>query len=236
MALIQDAGVIKFKGNAFNNPLWYLGVLLICYVLFWLITTSSLKDRTGNTPIYIFMVLLGLGLNSYETSLPFLNPSLARGLIPFFAGCILFMIYEKARRTPAAVISFVLLVAAVAAYRISSEDFYDDLRMILVFLIYPSLIILFLDSRVVNLIFNHKFFGALGKISFEMYIWHVPCFSFVKLLAAKKVLAMPSDFNDMLMMTLAITVLSVIMHYALEKPLTKRLMSRFFSTPAEQKA
>lgn len=232
MGLLSDAGVFEYKGKAFNNPLWYLGVLLICYALFWLLTTSSLKERTGNAPIYIFMVLLGLGVDNYEMSVPFFNPSLARGVIPFFAGCILFIIYEKARRLPAAIVSFVLLAAAVAAYRISSEDFYDDLRMILLFLIYPALTILFLDSAVVNKIFNHKFFGELGKISFEMYIWHVPCFSFVKLLAAHKLVSMPSAFSDMLLLTLVITILAAVMHYALEKPLTKRLMSRFFSAPA----
>ena len=98
MALIFDAGIIRTTENGFNNPLWYLGVLIICYAVFWSINQESVHKTLGSVPVWIFFVLLGLGVTSYEMDVPFLNHNTARGVVPFFFGCVLFCLYKKIKK------------------------------------------------------------------------------------------------------------------------------------------
>lgn len=223
MLLISNVGIMDSGENGFNNPTWYLGVLVICYALFWLAGSSELTKKTGFIPVYIFLVLFGLGICSYELRIPFINADTARGIIPFFSGCVLYYIYEKLNRRVAVFTSSIVIIASAAAYIISKEAFYDDLQYILLFAVYPSVTLLMLDSSVMGFLFDRKFFGELGKISFEMYIWHVPVFSLIKLLAAKDIVSMPASFADMLVVTGVITLISTAMFYFVEKPIDRLL-------------
>lgn len=84
---IQDGWV--FTNPMVNNPTWYISVLLLCYVVFYLLTYLSKRWQVPHAYLFAFMVLLGCGIQTYGINLPFLNGSSCRGYYAFFFGVLL---------------------------------------------------------------------------------------------------------------------------------------------------
>lgn len=78
-----------FNGYMINNPTWYISVLLLCYVVFYLLTYLSNRWQVPHVYLFIFMVLLGCGVQTFGLNLPFLNGSSCRGYYAFFFGVLL---------------------------------------------------------------------------------------------------------------------------------------------------
>ena len=108
---------------------------------------------------------------------PFLYLSSGRGYLAFFGGIVLNQIYrlvcEKKCAKVMSTTSGTILGICVVAW-ICSPELYDNMRMILVFIVYPAMILFALSSTQITKIFNKRIFEFLGGISFEMYIWHFP--------------------------------------------------------------
>lgn len=71
-----------------NNPTWYISVLLLCYIVFYLLTYLGKRWQIPHTYLFVFMVLLGCGAQTYGLNLPFLNGSSCRGYYAFFFGVL----------------------------------------------------------------------------------------------------------------------------------------------------
>lgn len=93
-ALGIQAGWV-FANPMVNNPTWYISVLLLCYLIFYALTYLSKRWRIPCTYMFVFMVLLGCGIQTYSIELPFLNTTSARGLYAFFFGVLLSTIMDK---------------------------------------------------------------------------------------------------------------------------------------------
>lgn len=83
---IQDGWV--FQNPMVNNPTWYISVLLLCYVVFYLLIYLSKRWKVPHTYLFLFMILLGCGAQTYGLNLPFLNGSSSRGYYAFFFGVL----------------------------------------------------------------------------------------------------------------------------------------------------
>lgn len=75
-----------FANPYVNYPVWYISVLLICYIIFYLLTSLSKKLKCLPIYFYIAMIFLGIGISTYNISLPFMNSQVARGYYSFFWG------------------------------------------------------------------------------------------------------------------------------------------------------
>ena len=90
---VQDGWV--FANPMVNNPTWYISVLLLCYIVFYLLTYLGKRWQIPHTYLFVFMVLLGCGAQTYGLNLPFLNGSSCRGYYAFFFGVLLAEWLEK---------------------------------------------------------------------------------------------------------------------------------------------
>ena len=79
-----------FKNPMINNPMWYVSVLILCYILFYLLVKFNKKNNI--VVKFIVMVLLGVIIQRSRLELPFFNSYTARGYYSFFFG-ILFAVY-----------------------------------------------------------------------------------------------------------------------------------------------
>ena len=81
---VQDGWV--FINPVINNPVWYISVLLLCYIIFYFITYVS--EKCNVTPVYgfVIMILIGCAVGNYNINLPFLNLGASRGYYSFFSG------------------------------------------------------------------------------------------------------------------------------------------------------
>lgn len=164
-------------GNFINYPLWYVDVLLLCYIVMAVIAkfASKLKLR----PVYFFVPIIFTGMILWNTSsaVPFFNQFIARGYYAFFWGVILGMIYEKSDRVNldkawAFVLFLVISVGSILLVVNKPDWFMENGRYVLTFISYSSLLLAFLNP-IPQKIFNFKGIGMAGKVTYDIYAWHL---------------------------------------------------------------
>lgn len=168
---IQDGWC--FKNPGINNPTWYISVLLLCYVVFYIMTRISSKYLINEQYLFIAVIFAGVAIISYDIELPFLNSSSARGYYAFFTGLMLGIYVEKTNRLKTIQCFSAVIIMSYPIFANCFTQSFNDTRFILSFVYFPALVIVF-DSKVMQGLFNHRMLGILANISFHTYIWHLP--------------------------------------------------------------
>lgn len=217
---IQDGWALP--NPCVNNPTWYISVLLLCYVVFYLIVYIS--KRLSVTPKYffIFMILLGMGINTYGINLPFLNASSSRGYYAFFFG-ILLADFIKSRdiRIKDALFCAGVLIIITSLIVLKPNFMSTGINYIMTYIYYPALIIL-CKSAAVGKVLNRKFIGKLGQISFDVYIWHNPFYLLLYILI--KLFNCNINLNSyatMIGYTVVCYLFGAFSYYCIERPISK---------------
>lgn len=169
---LQSGGA--FKSQGINNPTWYVCCLLICYAVLYFLTWLSKKISVKRQWLYSGMILIGSAALSYGLKYPFLTKESARGYVAFFVGICLAMLMKKyeIHKNKKIVLSCVIfLMFFLAIFSFAHEIVANDIRFILVFMVWPSLFIMF-RSPFAQKVFCWGFWGVLGAISFNAYMWH----------------------------------------------------------------
>lgn len=167
-------------------------------------------------------MLTGVGIGSFGVNLPFLNGYTARGYMGFFWGIVLhYIVSGKLFKSKMKYTVFVVLILCAMAWIADPNELYDNFSMVLVYLVYPSVIIMMLTSKTLNWLFNRKIFGILGRISFEMYLWHVP------IMVVSAILAFLMDYQpnytycSMIVFTILVFAISALLYFVMEVPVTR---------------
>lgn len=227
LLLIHTGGVVPRNGIAANNPTWYLCVLLICYILYWFILKIASKLKVS--PIYFFILglLVGMAVYGFRMNLPFFNQYTARGYIGFFWGIILYFILLKRKyEVRIKYIAFSILVLCGIAWIVEPNELYDNFSMILVYLVYPSLIVIMLTSKIMYKLFYHRVFGIFSGISFEMYLWHSPIMVISSIIVYITAYQPNYTYVSMILFTILVFVISTILYFLVEIPVTQWLKKK----------
>ena len=96
-----------------------------------------------------------------------------------------------------------------------------NLRMILNFVIYPTIIVWTVCFEFVNRICNNKIINFFGKTSYEVYIWHYPFTLLINILAAYFSIEIKHTYGTMLAYAILIEIIAVFVYKLVENPLTK---------------
>lgn len=213
-----------FPNPLINNPVWYVSVLILCYIFFFI--TVKIAKKTNINPVYIFilMIFLGLGIQNYGILLPFFNATTARGLDPFFFGVLLGM-YLKDRDSKKGELFTALLICFIftlcAVFSLSSMD--SGLEYILTFLFFPSVIVVF-NSAFVKKLFSIQIFQILGNISYGIFAIHLDMMLVMYIFICILDLNI-NVYSHKVMLAFAgiCIVVGLILHYLYERPVTKWL-------------
>ena len=213
-------GSIRVAGDmGINNPLWYVCVLFICYVLFFLIKRACTKKAIDEKYFYLLMIFIGCGVHYWKIELPFLNDGTSRGYTSFFLGILLWQIIKKRERMYFGISAIITIIIGLC---LLLNIGLDDQWGIFTFLLWPSLIIcsVYIEDMI---FFNclNKGIGILGGASFEMYIWHLPMRNLYMLL-----LGFPSKYTviEMILFVTIIICISIFMYL-----FTEQKIRRYFS-------
>ncbi len=206
---------------------WYISVLMLCYIVFYILTLVAKRMEISPVYMYIFMILLGIGINSYTINMPFLNAWSARGFYSFFYGLLFAKYKEKIEVYRWAKIGSILAVlfiigiyfasCFVAGVRKiitggSSEEVY-----ILTFVLYPSLMII-LNFPLFQKVFQYKFWRILGESSFDVYIWHMPLLVlFYNIMKLGGVSVDVHTVSCMIGFTFSVWIIGIASYYMLER-------------------
>lgn len=227
-ALGMNAGWF-FGVSEVNNNVWYIGVLMLCYVVFFIVTKLAQVMRSSPLNLYIFMVFLGIGIQFYGINLPFLNSEAARGYYSFFFGLILAYYVREIGISKRSVLLAMLAMLITVLYllKLQENSILHENRYLLVYVIYPALVILF-ETDFVKGIFKHPFWGLLGKVSFEVYMWHGFVYVILNFLMKRQLLSFDvHSFKTMYLFVAIVEIVAFFAYFFIEKPLSK-LVDREF--------
>lgn len=181
-----SVGTFSNTMDTVNGPIWYISVLIICYILFWIITKLEQKYVCG-VKVYFLPILVGIAILDYEINLPFLTYTCGIGYVGFFVGVLLAYLMENSlfikylKRFSIGFICF--LVLSTFLYRSDIFALMGGDYLWLVFIAFPSVIVWFDKlsfGRVINVIFDY-----LGRLNFPMYLFQLPIFLLTDLVKQK---------------------------------------------------
>ncbi|MBR3644972.1 MAG: acyltransferase, partial [Lachnospiraceae bacterium] len=207
-----------------NNPTWYLCILIQCFLVFFLIL--KLSEKFNLNRLYLFLVSIALAVLMKRLNI--IESDTYRGLESFFLGTVLCEILsfklnaepvlEGIRRCYLSVMAIIGCVLALfLLYRYPLLQ-----RLILLFGLYPCLIVIAFCSQSND----NRIITTLGRVSFEVFIWHYPFIAFEKLIL--KISGVGDIFRSywtMFTFTLIVWIISSLLYHYLEKPLQKMLFS-----------
>lgn len=189
---IHIIGLVNISGfvesTSLNGPAWFLGIILICYVLFFVIVYKGKRLFP-----YLCMLLMIIGIWSIRfdgtINFPFCYGYAGRGYLCFFGGalvahliyCLNLNLKPKIKRHCIAFGIFLIALWGAAARKgLLGGGQYPYITF--AFYVGLGLVLLISFSDIFNDIFGNKFFCFLGKISFSVYLWHFVIYILVRLI------------------------------------------------------
>lgn len=165
---------------------------------------------------------MGVGVQTYNINLPFLNAQVARGYVAFFAGILLadFLDRKKINIKMGLVCAIVVTILSRLIYT-QSPIISDGFSYLLVFCYFPAIIII-AKIPFIKKMFNYKWIGVLGKITFDVYIIHNPLYVLMYIFI--KIFNLNINLNSevtMMLYTVICFATGTIIHFLYEEPINK---------------
>ena len=232
---IQNGWVCTNPG--INNPLWYISILLLCYVIFYILTALAARIHTSESYLYMFMILLGIAIQTCQWEAPFLMFNTSRGYTAFFCGILLGMAIERFRPGKRTAGISVLIAVCLTLLLVQGHMFMKDhINLWLTFLYYPAVILIFCGNTFSKLR-GSRVAGILGRLSFDAYIWHNCCFDLINALNTAFRLEIDFGLYQVAFVCVLVTLVwSLLSYFILETPAEKmvnRFLARQFPADAE---
>ena len=128
---------------AVNNPVWYLCVLMLCYLIYYI--AKHLFDK--RTPIFfLFLVIIVTLFNYFNISFPFFRQANVRGYASFFIGVLLHEIYSSKWKKYLNVFA----ILGIFCYTVCSVLKTISLWYSLVGFLFPAIVIFAVTSEQLN--------------------------------------------------------------------------------------
>lgn len=238
--LLSNAGgpvTLDFIGVGLNPPLWYVGVLLRCYIVFYLILWACKKLNVNPLYSFIAMVLFGTAIMQNGTDKAFLNEFHGRGLAAFFLGTVIYSLFMYASKKKTIIISAIVAFMFVILCIKDFEELLDYQWGCFTFVFFPAVILFFLSleflirdgrslpamPKPVSLVFDY-----LGNVPYEIYVWHSPLIIIYSMIRVQEFHNFsPFTENNMICFLLFMAVFGGFTYYLMERPITRVLKNNY---------
>jgi peptidoglycan/LPS O-acetylase OafA/YrhL len=217
---------------SFNAPSWSISVEIMMYLLFFYIFYYS-----RNSKIYIInsLIIIYFGVAVYISgwNTGFFNEQIARGLMGFFIGIITAEIYRYCNNNGRHKRNLLLVCCIGMAVTIVIPAIvgYGKIRvwaLITTFALFPSLIIIALDFKILSKILSVKPLFYFGELSYSIYLWHYPTVLIVRNI--NQYLNLSLDYSSKAFYVgyfILVTGISHISHYFFEIPIQNYIRKRY---------
>lgn len=168
--------------QSFNGPAWCISVEIFLYILFFITTRLSKNDKNNyiiiNGVMFVcatIIVYLQIG------NIPIINQYMMRGVSCFYAGVIIQEINEwldedrKRRFVSIALIFFVIF--RLLLHLSPNHGWWENEnngRIALIILEWPLLILASINVSWFRKMLEIKPLQYMGKISMDVFLWHIP--------------------------------------------------------------
>lgn len=223
MNLFGINSAVALNVQTINGPAWTIPLNVVAYVCFYLVMRHA-QDDSCATAFSIIALLAGVAIQSGNFWYPIINGNVARAIISFFIGVLLYEFQKKqttsAKRTLVCVASLLILVVSIFALRNWCDTYVGNIDGYFTFVVVPCLLLLALNSFVAIKLFSCRLMQLGAKWSYSMYLIHFPVS--VAIAAVFALGGVPIDTtsaNFFALRAAIIFVATVITYYLIEKPI-----------------
>lgn len=168
--------------QSFNGPAWCISVEIFLYILFYISTKLSKKDRNAYVIISgIIFVCSTILVYRNNCNYPILNMFMMRGVSCFYAGVLICELndwLDKSVKEKLSITAFILFVLFRIVIHFSTDFSFwenEDMgRMALILLEWPILIFTSINLSWLRRVLEIGIFKFLGAISMDVFLWHIP--------------------------------------------------------------
>lgn len=166
-----------------NFPLWSVCVEMVMYVLFFLAIKSSLRFKWSFSALTVGLLCVGIAIAKVQTNFLLLNPFISRAIVGFFSGVLLALFYKKlsdsrlVRGNNRILLTWILILTLLLFGLIWLQigvEIFGNLNMVYSMFVFPVLIVLCLNSKVLNTLATLKPVKTLGDMSYSIYAMSFP--------------------------------------------------------------
>lgn len=216
---------------SFNHPSWSLSCEVAAYLIFF----YTLKKSKKPALLFILYMFTGISILQMRLNYPLFNPQIARMLMAFFAGCLLFYLNEQIKRlnirTKRIIFISVILYSMLIIALIMKAGYTAVLghwERAMPLAVYPLFILLLLNVKLIGNFFTLRPFTFLGDISYSVYLLHFPVqllmFTFLPIAGIRLDYTRVSSLLIYVSITITTAAAS---HYLFEKPVQRIIRKKY---------
>lgn len=200
-----------------NGVSWYINALLRALIVLYLLQFLPAKIRPF---LYGFFCILGYTMYfvSSETVLvPWFGGWSGKAFGGFYLGTLFYLLLRKMNRDLKLLLGVLLLV--FYAFLVNFTKLPCDFILYTDFALFGGILVL--ATMVMNR--KIKFIEFLGKLSFSMFLWHVPLLFVYGILVQNQIITNEAPFYARYILVIITILVSIFSHYFIEKPFNKLL-------------
>ena len=219
--LFVDKGWFWAYIPSINFATWYLCVLIQCYIAFYAVKKISACVSFSRGLLYfavLSVTLAGHSCLERMPYIPFFNGYSLRGYVPFFAGCLLYEIYDKAKPTYINIMRGIGVLTGIASVLIFGWDNWYSA----VLFIYP----LILDIAVHTKQINSKVIKFTGSVLYGVYLWQGVIFYLMTVIYVRMGLPLEASLHVMLLFFAVCFGVSAFVYKFIERPFLKYMKNK----------
>lgn len=175
-SLMQTGWIENDYPFPYNAPQWFLCILVLCYIIYWLI--SHLTEE-GYLYACIAMCFIGYACMIKIFDIPFLYVMNGRGYLGFFLGCILYEfdshVIERRKKAFAYLGLFINGILLVLICKYGLEVILGkNVQLIFTIFVFPIFIISALNLEWIKRALSLRVIQAIKKYVMSIFLWHQP--------------------------------------------------------------
>ena len=194
LLLLNDPSLVSIKGcfttflmlrggsiadsHPFNFPTWFIGSLLVCYSIYYVLVFITIGKKRSNfyyNAVSVLLIIYGYFLLKNHFNFPFMYFHTGEGIFNFFIGVLLNEIFDEIKKRHTIIIGIIFSLTLILILTCDSIFIKDNLRAIVGLIICPSIIILGHNVKILNNILSK--IGLFSQnISMPLFFWHIPIY------------------------------------------------------------
>lgn len=228
---MTSAGWIQYK-LPFGATSWYVGVLLLCYIIYFFISSVSLKTLSSKRKnIYLtlcmIMVFLGAICIYKDFNFPFLYSGSGRGYCCFFSGVLLYELQNSPnlnKKNLSVISFFVIFALLISSYLWGIKNTFGNIPMGMAVIVAPMITIILLNNSLFSKVLSLKPLLFFSKFNTSLFLTHVPVMGIVYTINKKLNTGLQSkDPIYFLINILIVYAFAILWYYLIEKRVVPKM-------------